>query len=91
MSEQQPATGTDVDPTFGVEPGWYRHFKGARYEVIGVGRHSETEEPYVFYRTSTTPPTSWVRPLAMFVELVSRDGYDGPRFTRIDGEDAGSA
>ncbi|HXH34268.1 MAG TPA: DUF1653 domain-containing protein [Plantibacter sp.] len=83
MSEQPHTTGADDDWTSGVEPGWYRHFKGARYEVIGVGRHSETEEPYVFYRTSTTPPTSWVRPLAMFVEPVSRDGYDGPRFTRI--------
>lgn len=71
------------DSRFGVEPGWYRHFKGARYEVIGVGRHSETEEPYVFYRTEATPPTSWVRPLAMFVEPVSRDGYEGPRFARI--------
>jgi hypothetical protein len=51
--------------------------------VIGVGRHSETEEPYVFYRTTSAPPTSWVRPLAMFVEPVSRYGYDGPRFARV--------
>jgi hypothetical protein len=76
--------GTDDVGSFGVEPGTYRHFKGARYEVIGVGRHSETEEPYVFYRTTTTPPTSWVRPLAMFVEPVSRDGYEGPRFARVE-------
>jgi NTP pyrophosphatase (non-canonical NTP hydrolase) len=82
ISDDSAATGPDE--SFGVEPGVYRHFKGARYEVIGVGRHSETEEPYVFYRTTTTPPTSWVRPLAMFVEPVSRDGYAGPRFVRIE-------
>ena len=25
--------------------GRYRHFKGKPYEVIGIARHSETEEP----------------------------------------------
>lgn len=28
-----------------IQPGRYRHFKGNAYEVIGVARHSETEEP----------------------------------------------
>jgi len=87
MTDQPPHDDLD-DTSFGVEPGWYRHFKGARYEVVGVGRHSETEEPFVFYRTSGTPPTAWVRPLAMFVEPVSRDGYEGPRFARILDDDA---
>lgn len=66
-----------------VEPGVYEHFKGARYEVIGTGRHSETEEPMVFYRKLYDDHSFWVRPLAMFTEHVSRDGYDGPRFTRV--------
>ena len=30
--------------------GRYRHFKGKPYEVIGIARHSETEEPMVVYR-----------------------------------------
>lgn len=25
----------------------------------------------------------WVRPLAMWAEPVERDGYTGPRFTRL--------
>ena len=33
--------------------GRYRHFKGNEYEVIGIARHSETEEPMVVYRPST--------------------------------------
>ena len=32
-----------------IQPGRYRHFKGNAYEVIGVARHSETEEPMVVY------------------------------------------
>jgi hypothetical protein len=27
-----------------IEPGRYRHYKGHEYEVLGVARHSETEE-----------------------------------------------
>ena len=32
-----------------IRPGRYRHFKGKEYEVLGVARHSETEEEYVVY------------------------------------------
>ena len=66
-----------------VTPGIYEHFRGARYEVIGVGRHSETEEWHVFYRQLYGDGGFWVRPLAMFVEPVERDGYTGPRFRRV--------
>ena len=27
-----------------IKPGRYRHFKGKEYEVLGVARHSETNE-----------------------------------------------
>ena len=33
-----------------IKPGRYRHFKGKEYEVLGVARHSETEEELVVYR-----------------------------------------
>ena len=33
-----------------ILPGRYRHFKGNEYEVVGIARHSETEEPLVVYR-----------------------------------------
>ena len=66
-----------------VEPGIYQHFKGSRYEVIGSGRHSETEEHLVFYRKLYDDYSFWVRPASMFAEHVERDGYSGPRFARV--------
>ena len=65
-----------------VEPGRYRHFKGQLYEVIATARHSETEEEYVVYRALYADGALWVRPRAMWDELVDRDGYVGPRFVR---------
>ena len=41
-----------------IRPGRYRHFKGKEYEVLGVARHSETEEEYVAVSyTHLTLPT----------------------------------
>lgn len=67
-----------------IEPGVYQHFKGNRYEVIGVGTHSETGEALVFYRTLYGDFSFWMRPLEMFTEHVERDGYSGPRFAKVD-------
>ncbi|HEX5730430.1 DUF1653 domain-containing protein [Microbacterium sp.] len=65
-----------------IEPGVYRHFTGERYQVIGTAQHSETEEEYVVYRALYGDGALWVRPRAMWDELIERDGYDGPRFVR---------
>lgn len=61
-------------------PGRYRHFKGNEYEVLGVARHSETDERLVVYRPLYGDGGLWVRPAAMFAETVTRDGRDVPRF-----------
>ena len=66
-----------------IRPGRYRHFKGKEYEVLGVARHSETEEEYVVYRPLYGEHSLWVRPASMWLEAVDRDGYRGPRFVRI--------
>ena len=65
------------------EPGRYRHYKGKDYEVIGVARHSETQELLVVYRCLYGEFGLWVRPLAMFVEEVEIEGRLVPRFTRL--------
>ena len=66
-----------------VRPGRYRHFKGNEYEVLGVARHSETEEEMVVYRALYGEGGLWVRPAAMWLETVTHDGVTKPRFTYI--------
>lgn len=63
-------------------PGPYRHYKGGLYTVICLGRHSETEEWLVTYRSEASG-TFWVRPLAMWVETVMHEGTTVPRFAFI--------
>ena len=67
-----------------IQPGIYRHFKGNRYEVIGVANHSETMEPMVVYRALYGAGGLWVRPAAMWNEIVDKENYHGPRFQRIE-------
>ena len=65
------------------KPGIYRHFKGNDYELLHIARHSETQEAMVVYRALYGEGGVWVRPLAMWAEPVSRDGYSGPRFVLV--------
>ena len=67
-----------------ITPGHYRHFKGKEYEVLGIARHSETEEEMVVYRALYGDGGLWVRPAAMWTQEVNRDGYHGPRFIPVD-------
>jgi len=66
-----------------IAPGRYRHYKGKEYEVIGVARHSETQELLVVYRPLYGEGGLWVRPAAMFAENVTIDGKILPRFARL--------
>ena len=76
-------------PTFGeaaaaIPPGRYRHFKGNDYEVVGIARHSETEEPMVVYRALYGERGLWCRPASMWNETVERGGKTYKRFCRLD-------
>ena len=66
-----------------IKPGRYRHFKGKEYEVLGVARHSETEEELVVYRALYGDFGLWVRPVSMWNETVERDAKTFRRFTYI--------
>ena len=63
-----------------VPTGRYRHYKGKEYEVIGVARHSETEEEFVVYRTLYGNFDLWIRPKSMFLETVTVNDEQVPRF-----------
>ncbi|MDE2027882.1 MAG: DUF1653 domain-containing protein [Candidatus Omnitrophica bacterium] len=68
----------------GVAEGIYEHYKGKRYQVLGVAIHTETEEKLVVYKAlykgNFPEDALWVRPLAMFQEQVVVDGKSLPRF-----------
>ena len=70
-----------------IAPGFYRHFKGGLYEVIGLATHSETLESMVVYRACYGEKGLWVRPAGMFSEEVIHEGRAVPRFARLDGEE----
>lgn len=69
-----------------LQPGLYRHYKGPEYRVLGVARHSETEQQMVVYQALYGDYGLWVRPLEMFCESVEVDGETVPRFALIRGE-----
>jgi hypothetical protein len=79
----------DVTPTgspiaMPIPKGRYRHFKGQLYEVLEVARHSETEEWFVVYRQLYGDGGIWIRPLAMFCDILERNGRTVARFTPVD-------
>jgi hypothetical protein len=71
-----------------IRLGYYEHYKGKFYEVIGVANHSETLEKLVVYKAlydmkNFGKDSLWVRPLEMFQETVNIDGREVPRFKYI--------
>jgi hypothetical protein len=54
-------------------PGIYKHYKGNLYQVLGLARHSETEEWLVVYQALYGEKGFWVRPLTLWLEPVSNN------------------
>lgn len=67
-----------------IKKGKYRHFKGNEYEVLFVGKHSETLEEYVVYCALYGEREVWVRPATMWNETLTRDGKSFLCFTYIE-------
>lgn len=61
----------------------YTHFKGEIYEIICLGKHSETQEEMVVYKNVSDSQKNWIIPLAMFVDTATfEDGTVVQRFTK---------
>ena len=58
----------------------YRHYKGNMYEIIAIGKHSETLEDMIVYKSIKTGDI-WVRPYSMWNETV--DDIGTLRFTFV--------
>ena len=54
-----------------IPKGTYRHYKGNRYEVLGLALHSETLEPMVIYKALYGMGETWTRPASMWNEEVA--------------------
>ncbi len=67
---------------------YYRHFKGNIYRVLHIAKHSETLEDIVVYQAMYGEKGVWVRPKAMFEEVIERDGKIFKRFTPISADEA---
>lgn len=66
--------------------GFYKHYKGKQYKVIGVAKHSETLEKLVVYKACYGNEELWVRPYNMFCENVTVDGMVTERFKYLGDE-----
>lgn len=68
--------------------GIFTHYKGLKYEILSVGRHTEREDLHVVYKALYSHPefgdgAIWIRPLSMFLETVEISGTLVPRFSKV--------
>jgi hypothetical protein len=66
--------------------GLFEHYKGKKYKILGVARHTETLEMCVVYQALYDSPefgAVWVRPLEMFLENIVVEGKEKPRFRML--------
>jgi len=66
----------------------YKHYKGDFYEIVGIGRDSETLEEAVIYRGLYNSEKFgnnpvWVRPLREFIEEIEVGGKKIKRFELV--------
>lgn len=65
-----------------IPEGKYRHYKGNEYRVTGLCLHSETLETMVIYQALYGTKEIWVRPAAMWQEMVPAGGGMVRRFEK---------
>ncbi|MEX1828587.1 DUF1653 domain-containing protein [Luteibacter aegosomatis] len=63
-----------------IRVGYYRHYKGMPYRVLGIAHDGDTLEELVAYKPLYGGHGLSVRPLSKFTDMVERDGRLQPRF-----------
>ena len=64
--------------------GIYRNYKGNKYKVIAIGKHSETLEQLVVYQALYGNNEIWCRPISMWNDDINVDGKIQKRFQIIE-------
>ena len=59
----------------------YRHYKGGVYELVCEATLEADLTPMIVYRAANG--SVWIRPRAVFFEMVELDGQSVPRFAPI--------
>jgi hypothetical protein len=82
--------------TKALRSGIYEHYKGKKYLVLGVARHTETGELMVVYVPLYEIPDNEgvqmaVRPLKMFTEQIEVGSEIKPRFRFISDDEGDGA
>jgi len=63
--------------------GIYKHYKGKKYKVIAIGKHSETEEEMVIDQALYGENNIWCRPRNMWNDNIELNGKYVRRFELI--------
>lgn len=63
-----------------MQTGYYKHYKGGLYIVVGTAEHTETTELLVLYSPIENRKKVWARPVGMFLQNVEYLGMIVPRF-----------
>ncbi|MFA6296488.1 MAG: DUF1653 domain-containing protein [Patescibacteria group bacterium] len=66
-----------------IKLGLYQHYKGKKYKVISIAKHSETLEDLVIYQAEYGKKQIWVRPIKNFLEKIIVKNKKIPRFKFI--------
>lgn len=66
-----------------LKPGQiWKHYKGNEYEILILGKHSETAEEMVVYKQVESGAV-YIRPLDLFFSEAQWEGAAVPRFTFV--------
>jgi len=65
-----------------TKPGIYKHYKGNRYKVHFISKHSETLKEFVIYEAlyNNSESKFWSRPIELFIDEIEWEGKMVPRF-----------
>jgi hypothetical protein len=61
----------------------YMHYKQKSYRVVDIAINEADNEPCVIYKAEYGEQITFVRPVANWVESVTVDGKEMPRFLKV--------